>query len=144
MELQKSSFHFFTYFLPLVHFLFCKLAASCRILQSWNTSIVVSVKKKGLSRTDMDNFRGIHLLSCLRQWFVACLLPDLENFANEQSSTNQVNGIKQPRVGFAQQGFLKGRKIYSAVLSVYALIESSRLSDKTLVIFPKRYFFGSV
>ena len=51
----------------------------------------------------------------------------LENVANWACS--RVYGINQPRVGFAQQGFLKGRKIYSAILSFYALIESSRLRD---------------
>ena len=54
---------------------------------------------------------------------MACLLLDLENVANEPCSW--VYGINQPRVGFAQQGSLKGRKMYSAILSIYALIESS-------------------
>ena len=56
----------------------------------------------------------------------------LENVANWACS--RVYGINQPRVGFAQQGFLKGRKIYSAILSFYALIESSRFLDKILFV----------
>ena len=123
---------FFTNLLPLVYFLFCQLASACCTLQCWRISIVVSVKKKGLSLTGMDNFREIHLLSCLRQWFVAYLLVDLENVANEPCC--RVYGINQPLVGFAQQGSLKGRKMYSAILSIYALIESSWRRDKTLFI----------
>ena len=77
----------------------------------------------------------------MRQWFVACLLVVLENVANEPCS--RVDGINQPRVGFAQQGFLTGRKIYSAILSFYALIESSRFLDKILFVIYvdiKKYF----
>ena len=121
---------FFTNLLPLVYFLFYQLASACCTLQCWRISIVVSVKKKGLSLTDMDNFRRIHLLNCLRPWFVVCLLVGLENVANEPWS--RVYGIRQPRVGFAQQGSLKGRKMCSAILSIYALIESSWRRDKTL------------
>ena len=93
---------FFNHFLHLVHFLFCQLAASCYILQKLeHIHNSQCTEKKGLSLTDLDNFKGIHLLSCLRQWFVESLLPDLENVANEHTASNEVNGIKQSRAGVA-------------------------------------------
>ena len=49
--------------LPEVTALFCYLYLHGICVEDWCLSVVVSVKKKGDDLVDMDNFRGVHLLS---------------------------------------------------------------------------------
>jgi len=101
--------------------IFKQVYSSGTAISDWVLSIVVSIKKKGVSLTDMDNFRGIHVLQFFRQWYAMCLVPQLENLCTRV-------------VPEEQQGFLKGRRIYASMLALYALIEAHRHSNEKLYI----------
>jgi len=101
--------------------LFQVLALSCATVSIWRLSVLVSIIKKGGSRIDMNNFRGIHVLQFFRQWFAACCLPELSRVASIVVSP-------------LQQGFMKGRKMWVAYLALYALIESGRCSERTVFV----------
>ncbi len=90
-------------------------------IPAWAISVLVSIKKKGTSLLDMDNFRGIHVLSFFRQWYAACCIPELLRVA-------------RLRVSQLQQGFIKGRKMCAAYLALYALIEAGRLQDRQIFV----------
>ena len=116
--------------LPCVHLLFQSILKDDSALTDWQLSSLVSVKKKGRSRTDMHNYRGIHILPFLRQWFVMCCTPELK----------RVIANKVPSL---QQGFIKGRRMSTAYLTLYALIEKAYYGDNLCfarsLMFKKRF-----
>ena len=80
----------------------------------WCLSLITSIKKKGQTIWDMDNYRGIHLLPIIRQLYSLCLLTEIEELCSRIIPENQ-------------QGFIKGGRIYASLLSLYALVEKARL-----------------
>ena len=102
--------------------IYCK---GCSI-SDWCLSIVVSIKKKGNSLVNMDNFRGIHLLNSFRQWYAMCLNPKLESLCAQL-------------VPEEQQGFLKGRRIYASVLALYALCGKLSIAKEKIAHCIHRY-----
>ncbi len=89
--------------------------------EDWALAIVASIKKKGHDNSDMNNFRGVHILSFMRQWYAACLLEELEALCARV-------------VPLEQQGFVKGGRIYASYVALYALIEQARISDERLFV----------
>ena len=61
------------------------------------------------------------------QFFVQYFLPELVNICNSPRGTSTW-------VPIWQQGFVPGRRIYAAYLSLYSLIEKSRLSNYRLSV----------
>jgi len=94
---------------------------SCAAISIWRISVLVSIIKKGTSRLDMNNFRGINILQYFRQAFAACCIPELRRVASRVISP-------------LQQGFLKGRKMWVAYMALYALIENGRCSGRTVFV----------
>jgi hypothetical protein len=91
------------------------------MVSSWAMSMLVSVKKKAQSLWDLDNFRGIHVLSFFRQWYAACCMPELLRVAS-------------CKVSELQQGFVKGRRMFVAFMALYTLIESRRIRNRPLLV----------
>ena len=83
--------------------------------------MVTSLKKKGTSLTDLNNFRGIHILPLFRQLYAYCLLPELEALA-------------QRVIPEGQQGFVPGRRIYATYLALNSMIEAARLRGEALFV----------
>ena len=90
-------------------------------VKDWSLSIVVSIKKKGISLTDMDNFRGVHVLQFFRQWYAKALQPKLDTLCEHL-------------VAEEQQGFREGGRIYASFLALYAIIEGCRIRKERLYI----------
>ena len=107
--------------LPAVTALFSYVYSHGIAMPSWSIAVIISIKKKDPSLTDMNNFRGIHLLSFYRQWYAMCLLPSLEALAEQ-------------RVPIEQQGFARGRRIYGSYLALYAMIERARVNGNRLYV----------
>ena len=107
--------------LPEVTALFSHLYCTGVSVKDWALSIVVSIKKKGVSLIDMDNFRGIHVLQFFRQWFAMLL--------NEELETLCENNVPEE-----QQGFRKGGRIYASFLALYSIVEASRIRKEKLYI----------
>jgi len=80
---------------------------------------VLALKKKGSSLRDLDNFRGIHLLSFVAQWYASVLLARL------QSATRNAVPIEQ-------QGFTSWGRTGTASLAIYAVAEQQRLRGAQL------------
>ena len=110
-----------TVLLPEVTALFSYIMFHGMCPEDWCLAVVASIKKKGEDLEDMDNFRGVHLLAFMRQWFATCILFELE--------------ILCARVlPIEQQGFWKGGRIYAAFLALYAMIEKARAADERLFV----------
>jgi hypothetical protein len=101
--------------------LFQMIAFHGVMVSSWGMSMLVSVKKKAQSLWDLDNFRGIHVLSYFRQWYAACCIPELLRVAS-------------CKVSDLQQGFVKGRRMIVAFMALYALIEARRTRKRPLLV----------
>ena len=107
--------------LPAVTALFSYVYTKGIAMPAWSIAVIISIKKKDPSVTDMNNFRGIHLLSFFRQWYAMCLMPGLE-------------ALVEQKVPIEQQGFAKGRRIYGSFLALYAMIEQSRVKGHRLYV----------
>jgi len=101
--------------------LFQFLALTGTVISVWRVSVLVAIIKRGISKVDMNNFRGIHVLQFLRQWFAACTMPELLRVACA-------------KVSQLQQGFIKGRKMWVAFMSLYAIIEAGRCEGRTVFV----------
>ena len=57
-----------TTLLPVMTALFSYVYSRGATLEYWSLAVIASIRKKDPSLTNMDNFRGVHLLSFCRQW----------------------------------------------------------------------------
>ena len=110
-----------TALLPAMTALFSYVYSRGVTVEYWTLAVIVSIRKKDPSLTNMDNFRGVHLLSFCRQWYAMCLLPKLEELVA------RVTPIEQ-------QGFLRGGRIYASYMALYALIERARVQGQRLYV----------
>jgi len=110
-----------TVLLPEVTALFSFVVSRGTCPEDWALAVVASIKKKGHDNADMNNFRGVHILAFMRQWYASCLLEWLEELCAK---------VVPPE----QQGFVKGGRIYASFLALYALIELARISDERLFV----------
>ena len=90
-------------------------------VKDWALSIVISIKKKGISLVDMDNMRGIHVLQFFRQWYAKVLQPQLDNLCSQW-------------VPEEQQGFREGGRIYASFLALFAIMEGCRIRRERMYI----------
>ena len=73
-----------------IHILFNKILSSGEYPKNWDTSIITPIFKGGYS-SDINNFRGIAVSSCISKLFTKVLNNRICDFCNENSvfSTNQ-------------------------------------------------------
>ena len=73
-----------------IHILFNKILSSGEYPKNWDTSIITPIFKGGHS-SDINNFRGIAVSSCISKLFTKVLNNRICDFCNENSvfSTNQ-------------------------------------------------------
>jgi hypothetical protein len=107
--------------LPEITELFSHVFAHGLGIEEWALGVLVCIKKKGSDLSDLDNFRGIHLLPFFRQWYAMCLLDSLEDLC-------------RANIPEEQQGFLRGGRIYASFLALYSLIEGARLRGSRLFV----------
>ena len=90
--------------------LFNRILETESAIPSWYTAIIVPIFKKG-DPNNLDNYRGISLLSCLSKLFYSVLNNRLLKFCRD-------NDILSP----SQLGFMPGNRTSDAHLILYNLI----------------------
>ena len=108
--------HFISALLSPVTLLFCHLYETGACVEAWCVAVIVSIRKKGVDLHDLNNYRGIHLLAFLQQWYSGCLgrMLDYES-----------KGCISP----SQQGFVNKGMCELATLGLWSLIERARASS---------------
>ena len=70
----------------------------------WMDGVIIPIHKKG-DRDDVNNYRGVTLVSCMSKMFTSIINSRIESFCNE-------NNI----ISDAQFGYRKGRSTIDAIL----------------------------
>ena len=107
----------------LIRKLFNAILQNPIIINTWHTSMIIPIHKKG-SKTDPDNYRGISLLSSLAKYFLAILNQRLLKFVIENKILSN-----------SQLGFLPGNRTSDALLILHNLIDYYCHKNK-------KYIFG--
>ena len=90
--------------------LFNLVLDSCHFPESWSDGIIIPLFKKG-DRTDVKNFRGITLVSCLSKLFTSVLNSRIMKWCDENSKLSD-----------AQFGFRKRFSTTDAIFTMHSLI----------------------
>ena len=80
--------------------------------ESWTHGVIIPLHKKG-SISDVNNYRGITLVSCFSKLFTTILNKRLEQFCND----NDV-------ISDAQFGFRKGRSTVDAIFILNSIVQN--------------------
>jgi len=102
------------------------------IPDSWSIGVIKPLYKGKGDKNNVDNYRGITLLSCISKLFTACINSRINKFLDE-------NGL----LGEEQAGFRKGYSTVDHIFSLHAIIEIYKALNKKLycafVDFKKAY-----
>ena len=102
--------------------IFNKILNSGYFPTSWTEGIIVPIHKKG-SETDVNNYRGISLLSCLSKLFTSVLNKRIEKFCDEHNLISD-----------AQFGFRKGHSTTDAIFILQSIIQNFLFQKKRLYV----------
>ena len=91
--------------------LFNELLQNPTVIDRWQISMITPVHKKG-QKTNMDNYRGISLMSCFAKFFLSILNQRLLKFVIEKNILSR-----------SQLGFLPGNRTSDALLILHNLID---------------------
>ena len=90
--------------------------------KTWTEGIIIPIHKKG-SISDVNNYRGITLLSCLSKLFTTVLNKRVEGFCEENNFISD-----------AQFGFRKGYSTTDAIFVLHSLIQNFLFNNKRLYV----------
>jgi len=90
--------------------------------EKWTEGIIVPLHKKG-SKEDVNNYRGITLVSCLSKLFTTVLNNRIENICYENNTISD-----------AQFGFRKGRSTTDAIFILHSLVQNFLFENKRLYV----------
>ena len=97
--------------IPFLHKLFNKLYDLCHFPFDWSKAIIVPLLKKG-DETNLDNYRGISLLSLVSKVFTFILNKRLYSWAETQN-----------KISPEQAGFRKSYSTIDHIFTLYAIVQ---------------------
>ena len=107
---------------PHICNMFNKIIDSGFFPDIWSNGIIVPIHKKG-SVSDVNNYRGITLVSCLSKLFTSVLNKRIEKICNEHNLISD-----------AQFGFRKGRSTVDAIFILMSLVQNYLANNKRLYV----------
>lgn len=99
----------------------CILNSGC-FPDKWTEGIIIPLHKKG-NQNDVNNYRGITLVSCLSKLFTTVINRRIEKFCNEHNTISD-----------AQFGFRKGRSTVDAIFILNSLVQKYLNDNKRLYV----------
>ena len=113
--------------IPFLHKLFNKLYDLCHFPFDWSKAIIVPLLKKG-DETNLDNYRGISLLSLVSKVFIFILNKRLYSWAETQN-----------KISPEQAGFRKSYSTIDHIFTLYAIVQDCFNNKQALI---KRSTYG--
>ena len=89
---------------------------------SWMEGLIIPLHKKG-DKSEVNNYRGITLLSCLSKLFTTVLNKRIEKFCTDNNSISD-----------AQFGFRKGRSTVDPIFILHSLVQKYLNENKRLYV----------
>ena len=108
---------------PLLCTMFNNIIDSGYFPELWTNGVIIPLHKKG-STTDVNNYRGITLVSCLSKIFTTVLNKRIENICEQHNIISD-----------AQFGFRKGRSTADAIFILMSLVQNFLSVNKRLYVF---------
>ena len=108
--------------LPFICDIFNKILDSGIFPDQWRDGIIIPIHKKG-DKNDVNNYRGVTLLSCFSKLFTSVLNNRITSFCE-----------KHKGISDAQFGFKKGCSTVDAIFSLNTLIEHYINHNKRLYV----------